>query len=366
MTRNPGDKQCQTAPLQLAILDDYQNVAEGIFGRLKPAIEITTFPETLDARRADEKEALIKRLQPFDVVSTMRERTALPADVITQLPNLKLILTTGIFNASIAISTCNARGVLVAGTSGQRLVDRSTKPGAPSLSYQSTAQHTWALILAITRLVPQGSASISTGGWQNGFATSLSGKTMGILGLGRLGLMVARVAVLAFGMKVVAWSSSLTDEEVDRRVVELQLGPGSIRRASTKEELIQAADVLTLHYVLSERSKGIIGAKELALMKPTSFLVNTSRGPLVDEDALLACLKRGAIQGAALDVFDREPLTADSAWRTTRWGEDGSSNVVLTPHMGYVEGRTVVGWYEESADSLEKWLKGGTPEVLLT
>lgn len=352
--------------MRLAILDDYQGAAKNIFARLEQRLAISTFVDTLDARRQDEKTALIERLRPFEIISTMRERTALPSDVIQALPNLRLILTTGIFNASIAISTCKEKGILVLGTSGQRLVDRSAIPGAPSLSYQSTAQHTWAIILAICRLVPHGHMSIANGQWQTGFATSLAGKTLAILGLGRLGLMVARIGVLAFDMKVVAWSSSLTDEEVSRRIVELNLPPGSIVRAKTKEELLQSADVLSIHYVLSERSRGIVGANELALMKTTSFLVNTSRGALVNEDALLACLKRGAIQGAALDVFEREPLPIDSEWRTTAWGENGASNVVLTPHMGYVEAKTISGWYEESTDSLEQWLDGKTPGTVLT
>lgn len=352
--------------MRLAILDDYQDVAPAIFGRLGARIAISKFPDTLDARRNDEKTALIERLKPFDIISTMRERTALPPDVIEALPNLKLILTTGIFNASIAISTCKEKGILVVGTSGKRIVDRNAAPNAPSLSYSSTAQHTWALILALARLVPQGHISISKGAWQTGLATSLAGQTLGILGFGRLGLMVARTAVLAFDMKVVAWSNSLTIEDIEAKISQMNLPPGSITKAGNKEEMFRSADVLSIHYVLSERSRGIVGVEELSWMKSTAMLVNTSRGPLVDEEALLQCLKNGKIRGAALDVFDREPLPPDSEWRTYRWGENGSSYVVLTPHMGYVETHTINGWYEESAASLEQWLAGEMPAVILT
>jgi phosphoglycerate dehydrogenase-like enzyme len=305
-------------------------------------------------------------LMPIHIISTMRERTPLPPDLIEALPNLRLILTTGIFNASIAIETCKERGVLVVGTSGKRLVDRDAAPNAPSMSYTSTAQHTWALILALARLVPQSHNSITHGGWQSGFATSLAGKTLGILGFGRLGQMVARTAILGFDMKVTAWSNSLTDEDVKTKTEQMGLPAGSISRARNKEDFFRSADVLSIHYVLSDRSRGIIGETELAWMKSTSMLINTSRGPLIDEEALLRCLKSGKIHGAALDVFDREPLPASSEWRTYSWGENGSSQVVLTPHMGYVETNTIHAWYKESATSLEQWLKGETPSVVLT
>jgi phosphoglycerate dehydrogenase-like enzyme len=356
----------QDSPMLLAILDDYQGVATKIFGRLSPAIEISAFPDTLDPRRNDERATLIERLRPFHIISTMRERTPLPPDVIEALPNLRLILTTGIFNASIAITTCKERGVLVIGTSGKRLVDRDTAPNAPSLSYTSTAQHTWALILALVRLVPQSHNSIMHGKWQTGFATSLAGNTLGILGFGRLGQMVARTAVLGFDMKVIAWSSSLTDADVTTKAEQMGLPAGSISRSQCKEDFFRSADVLSVHYVLSDRSRGIIGETELACMKPTSILINTSRGPLIDEEALFQCLKAGKIRGAALDVFDREPLPANSEWRTYSWGKNGSSQVVLTPHMGYVETNTIHAWYEESAVSLRQWLKGETPAVVLT
>lgn len=357
--------QC-VSPLRLAILDDYQDVARGLFGRLQPAIEISTFPETLDATRDDEKKALIERLKPYHIISTMRERTSLPPDVIEALPNLKLILTTGIFNASIAIDTCSNRGILVAGTSGKRTVNPDVAPNAPSLSYSSTAQHTWALVLSLARLVPQGHISINKGAWQTDFAISLAGKTMGILGFGRLGLMVARTAVLGFDMKVVAWSESLTEEQVQRKLTQLNLPPNSVTKAKSKEELFRVADILSIHYVLSARSQGIVGATELSWLKPTAMLINTSRGPLVDEDALLEHLKSGKIRGAALDVFNREPLPVNSEWRTHHWGENGSSQVVLTPHMGYVESSTIYQWYEESVASLEVWLKGQTPAIVLS
>lgn len=350
---------------RLAILDDYQDVAAGYFSKLEPSIEVSRFSATLDVRRDDEKAQLIERLKPFHVISTMRERTSLPSDVIMQLPNLKLILTTGIFNASIAIETCEKQGILVVGTSGKRLVERSAPPDAPSLSYQSTAQHTWALILALVRLVPQNHLSIIHGGWQTGFATSLTNQVLGILGLGRLGLLVAQIAIRAFGMKVIAWSTTLTDEVVQQRAKELSLPPGNLKKAQDKEDFFRSADIVSVHYVLSERSVGIVGERELSQMKPRAFLVNTSRGALIDESALLNVLKRGAIQGAALDVYDREPLPSDSEWRTTEWGQHGSSHVVLSPHMGYVEKQTIYSWYEESMHSLDMWLRGETPPILL-
>ena len=351
--------------IRLAILDDYQGVSTGFFARLESRVAIESFPQTLNPSNPVQKAALIARLQPFTVISTMRERTPLPSDVILALPNLRLILTTGIFNDSIAISTCAGMGIIVAGTTGIRTVDKSTAKAKPSLSYQSTTQHTWALILGITRNITYDDLTVKHGGWQTGFATGLSGKTLGVLGLGRLGVMTAKVAILAFDMKVLAWSSSLTQADADEKAAKYGLSPGSFCVANSKEELFRSADILSLHYVLSERSRGLVGAKELELMKSTAFLVNTSRGALIDERALLNTLKKGAIKGAAIDVFETEPLPSDSEWRTTKWGENGISRCLITPHMGYVEESTVHAWYDEQAETTAGWLDGREPTVKL-
>lgn len=186
---------------------------------------------------------------------------------------------------------------------------------------------------------------------------NLAGKTLGLVGLGKLGAEVARVAVLAFDMRVVAWSENLTGEKVGAVAKEVGVEAGKMRCARSKEELFEVADVVSLHYVLSERSRGVVGRAELGRMKEGALLVNTSRGPLVEEKALLETLSRGRIRGAALDVFDLEPLPADSPWRTTAWGTEGRSEVVLTPHMGYGD-EQIHAWYEEVAQNLARWLDG--------
>jgi len=170
--------------------------------------------------------------------------------------------------------------------------------------------------------------------------------------------MTAKVAVYGFGMKIKAWSSSLTQEGAEEKAKACGLSAGTFEAARSKEELFETADILSVHYVLSPRSRDIVGAKELGLMKPTALIVNTSRGPLINEGALLKVLKEGKIRGAALDVFDTEPLSSDSDWRTTPWGQDGRSEVLLSPHMGYVEEGVMNRWYEETADNVERWLDG--------
>jgi phosphoglycerate dehydrogenase-like enzyme len=234
-----------------------------------------------------------------------------------------------------------------------------------------TSQHVWALILALARNVAADDAVVKgkgvKTGWQTELAIGLPGKTLGLVGLGRIGSHVARVGVLAFGMKIVCWSANLTQEKADQLAEEAGLpimGGGMAAdhektfRVVSKEELFRTADVVSVHYVLSERSKGIVSAKELDGMKPTGLLVNTSRGPLIDESALLNILRQGRIRGAALDVFDIEPLPADSQWRTQDWTAEGMSRVLLTPHMGYVEEGTMQIWYEETSENLERYIDG--------
>ncbi|KAL3455020.1 hypothetical protein BJX64DRAFT_273111 [Aspergillus heterothallicus] len=334
----------------VAILDDYHGIAASIFGHLGPRINVVSFPNKL---AAGDEAGLIERLLPFDVISTMRERTALPSHVVRSLPNLKLILTTGMKNSAIDMAVCAELEIPVLGAKG---LGGMSPP--PPTSLDSTLEHTWALILGLARHVARDDAGIKAGGWESSFATGLRGKTLGLLGLGNLGADVARVGVLAFGMRVVAWSSSLTQAVADNKARAFGLAEGSFHVADSKESLLRAADVLSIHYVLSERSRGIVAGSELALLKPTALLVNTSRGPLVDEAALLQALKRGQIKGAALDVYDIEPLPVDSEWRRVAWGQDGRSEVLLSPHMGYVEEGVMTRWYEDSAANLGLWLDG--------
>ena len=337
--------------VKLAILDDYAHVAAAKFSSLSDHVEIVEFPDTLNVQTAEDQRAQIERLQPFTVISTMRERTKFPREVLTQLPNLKLLLTTGMRNASIDLSTCEERGIIVAGTLNNPPLQ------APS-GYNSTSEHTWALILGLARSIARDDKVVKEGGWQSGMAFGLAGKTLGVLGLGRLGAQSAKTGVVGFGMNVLAWSTSLTQEKTDEQAEKQGVPPGIFKVASSKRELFEKADVLSVQYVLSERSRGIVGEPELSAMKKNSLLVNTSRGPLVDEKALLKTLNQGGIRGAALDVFDVEPLPLDSEWRTTKWGQEGRSEVLLSPHMGYVEDATMHRWYEQTAQNLKNWLDG--------
>jgi lactate dehydrogenase-like 2-hydroxyacid dehydrogenase len=285
----------------------------------------------------------------------MRERTPFPADLISKLPNLKLLLTTGLRNASLDLDACKERGIPVAGA-----VDSGH---GTAVGTDSTSQHCVALILSLARNIVPDSLSVMSGGWQTGLATGLNGKVFGTVGLGRLGVAVARIMRLAFGMQIVAWSSNLTQDAADEKAsaaglpVEDERGDKTFKAVS-RADLFRTADVVSIHLVLSERSRGLITAKDLSLMKPSSFFVNTSRGPLVVEEDLLETLKRGVIRAAALDVFDLEPLPLDSEWRTTSWGQDGRSKVLLTPHTGYVEAGTITSWYEQQVDNITRWSTG--------
>ncbi|KAG8864806.1 hypothetical protein FRB96_003392 [Tulasnella sp. 330] len=352
---------------RIAILDDYQDVASIHFEHVKTNNgTITIFQDTLPpfshpATSEDQKKQLVERLLPFSIICTMRERTSFPAELLKKLPNLKLLTTTGMRNAAIDLKAAAELGIVVTGTINS---GRSDKPGPQERhGPDSTTQHTWALILAIARGIARDNAAIKDGGWQSGLATGLTGKTLGIMGLGRLGVNVAKIGIMAFGMRVVAWSSSLMQEAADEKARSCGLPVEDDARektfkATTKEQLFETADVLSIHYALSSRSMGIVGQEDLARMKPTSFLVNTSRGPLVDETALLDTLKAGSIQGAALDVFELEPLPKESEWRTTAWGTGQHAQVLLSPHMGYVEEETLALWYTETAENVERWLKG--------
>ncbi|KAF4309232.1 hypothetical protein GTA08_BOTSDO03196 [Botryosphaeria dothidea] len=344
-------------PIKMAILDDYQNFSAPYFQHFPASeLEITTYTDTLSPHT--NLPALIARLQPYAIISTMRERTPFPAALTQQLPRLRLLLTTGSRNNAFDLPALAARRIPVAGTPSD-----VSAALAPPRGFSKTTQHAWALLLALSNNVARDDAGLrggSGGAWQDAFPLNvyLAGKTFGALGLGKLGVAAAKIAVLGFGMRVVAWSASLTQEEADRRAEEAGLPRGSFAVAAGKEGLLREADVLSLHYVLSERSRGIVGAEELKLLKREALLVNTARGPLVDEDALFECLERGAIRGAALDVFWEEPLPAESRWRTTRWGEDGRSQVLLTPHTGYMFEETIDLWWKETAANVRRWLDG--------
>ncbi|KAL5343571.1 D-isomer specific 2-hydroxyacid dehydrogenase [Aspergillus crustosus] len=309
---------------RLAVLDDYQGISTKHFAHLESRLSITQFPSTLDPRDPAQQKELIERLKPFDIILTMRERTPFSASTLSQLPNLKLLLTTGTRNASLDTKYLAEKGIPVAGTESR------PKRGVPS-----TAQHTWALILGLARHVARDDAAIKRGEWQGSLGVSVAGKTLGLVGLGMLGVEVGRIAKVGFGLDVIAWSTNLTQEKADTVAEGVGLKKGEFEVVSDKLEFFRRADIVSLHYVLSDRSRGIVGAEELKALKKEALLVNTSRGPLIDDKALLDVLERGGISGAALDVFETEPLPKGSPWRTTAWGNDGRSEVLLTPHTGY-------------------------------
>ncbi|MGA8547370.1 MAG: D-2-hydroxyacid dehydrogenase family protein [Mycobacterium sp.] len=306
--------------MRVAILDDYQNVALTMadWSEVAARANITVFTDHL----ADQ-DAVVQRLAPFDVVCVMRERTPLPRAVIECLPRLKMIASTGPFNASIDIAAAKERDIYVSTTGGY---------------VESTVELTWALILATARRIVDETLSVRAGGWQTAVGGQLGGAVLGVLGLGRIGSRVARVGA-AFGMDVIAWSTNLNAETAE------QAGATYVSR----DELFRRADVLTIHLVLSERSRGLVGAAELALMKPTALLVNTSRGPIVDEQALIDALRSGRLAGAGLDVFDTEPLPIGHPLRSL-------DTVVATPHIGYVADRVYRTFYGEAAAKIARWL----------
>jgi lactate dehydrogenase-like 2-hydroxyacid dehydrogenase len=367
-------------PIKLAVLDDYHNIAAQHFSHIDSSrVDTTVFndtlpsyshPTTTDAARS----ALVDRLKPFSALSTMRERTPFPGLLLRELPNLKVIFATGGKFESWDLDTMEEMGIKVCAAPGKGRTDGKGSGHCPRSSKAAghpTTQHVWALILGLARNIAADDAVVKgkgvPAGWQTELAMGLQGKTLGLVGLGRIGAHVARVGVLAFGMKIACWSANLTQEKADKLAEESGLpvtGGGMIGenektfKVVSKEELFKSSDVVSVHYVLSKRSRGIVGSRELECMKPSGLLINTSRGPLVDEAALLDTLRNGRICGAALDVFDIEPLPADSPWRTEDWDASGTSRVLLTPHMGYVEEGTLTTWYEETAENLERLIEG--------
>jgi phosphoglycerate dehydrogenase-like enzyme len=314
-------------PVSVAILDDFQNVTRSLadWGRLPPHVAVMVFNDHVEG------ETLTRRLKPFDVLVLTRERTKLPRTLVEQLPNLKLVVTAGMRNLGIDLAACREHNVLVCGT------------GSGS---SPTAELAWGLILALARRIPQEDRSLREGTWQTTIGVGLKGKTLGVLGLGRLGTQVARVG-LALDMKVIAWSQNLTAESA--------AAVGAVR--VEKADLFRMADVLTIHLLLSDRTRGIVGRDELALMKPNAFLVNTARAAIVDEDALIDALTNGKIAGAGLDVFSREPLPAEAPILK-------APNTVLTPHLGYVTRETYGVYFPQALEDIEAWLAGKTLRVI--
>jgi phosphoglycerate dehydrogenase-like enzyme len=326
--------------MRVAILDDYQQVAlaSADWSEVRKLGEIHVFTSHIGRT-----EALVNALDPFDVIVAMRERTPFDADRLGQLPQLKLLVTTGMSNASIDLEAAAAHGVTVCGTGGIG---------------SSTSELTWGLILALLRHIPEedrwmklaggpGGAALGVdGAWQQTVGVGLEGKRLGVVGLGRQGRRVAEIG-RAFGMHVVAWSQNLDPAHAEHVGV----------TAVSKQDLFASSDVITVHYKHSARSEGLVGADELAFMKPSAYLVNTSRGPLVDSAALLAALKSGAIAGAALDVFDVEPLPLSSPLRT-------APNLVLTPHLGYVTEEAYRVFYGEAAEDIAAFAAGSPVRVL--
>ncbi|ORX36214.1 D-isomer specific 2-hydroxyacid dehydrogenase [Kockovaella imperatae] len=333
--------------IRVAILDDYNDLASQYLGGLDSTLSFTHFPNTILPSR--DPSELIHRLRDFEVICTMHERTPLPSRVIRELPRLKVLLTTGMRNLGIDLEACRQMGVTVAGTS----------PPSDDSNIAATVQHTWALILALACNISRDASLISTGSWLSAMPLnfSLPGSTLGILGLGKLGLGTARIGKVGFDMKIIAWSQNLTQEKADEAARKAGLCVGDIQVVS-KQELFRSSDVLSLHCILSERTRGIVGAEDLALMKTTGMIINTSRGPLIDENALLDALDHGTIRGAALDVYDLEPLPLGSRWRTTKWGEAGRSQVVLTPHSGYSYEPTITHMWKETRSNLERLSRG--------
>lgn len=342
--------------ISLAILDDYAGIAPKHFEHIN-GLTVDSFPDTLDPTKPDGLEKSIERLKSYEIISTMRERTAIPWGLLVKLPNLKMVMTTGARNASIDIQTASEREVIVTGTVGgkpKHPKNFSTSDTPPPPQASSVNQHSWALLLSLCGRIPQDDNAVKTdpNAWQSGLAIPLGGKTLGLIGLGKLGTLMAQTAVQAFGMKAIAWSENLTQEKADAAAESAGLAKGTFQVVS-KRELFKLADVMSLHLVLSDRSKGVVGAQELRMMKKSALLINTSRGGLIDEAALLEVLKEGNIRGAALDVYWEEPLPPDSPWRS----KDFKSEVVLSPHMGYANAGTMNRWYEEQAENVERYMK---------
>ena len=314
--------------LRVAVLDDYQRVAleYGDWERLGPDRDVTVFDRNLDLEEAK------VALAPYEVLCLMRERMALPRGLIEALPNLRLVIFTGVRTRSIDFAALAERGIIACHTGGGEM-------------QPATAELTWGLILSAMRHLPREMAGMRDGGWQTTVGTVLEGRTLGLLGLGKLGQRVAAIGA-AFGMQRIAWSPNLTAERAEAAGVTLV----------DKDRLFATSDVLTLHMVLSPATQHLVGAFELGLMRPEALLVNTSRGPLIDENALIETLRAGRIRGAALDVYDQEPLPADHPLR-------GLGNAYLTPHLGYVTEGSYRLFFRDVVSVIAAWRAGAPINV---
>lgn len=317
--------------LSIALLDDYHGVAERYadWSTLGPQPHVQAFPDVLP-----DGAARAQALQPFNVIVAMRERTPFPTELLDALPNLRLLVTTGMHNNAIDMAACARLGITVCGAPGS--ADAST----------ATAELTWAHILALFKHLTTEDANMRRGLWQTSMPRPISGKRLGVLGLGKLGTAVAQVGK-AFGMDVAAWSPNLTEERA------AQAGVGYV----SKHELFASSDVVSLHIVLSDRTRHIVDAAALTAMKPSAYLVNTSRAGLVDQDALLDALRKGRIAGAGLDVFPQEPLAPTDVVRAL-------DNVVLTPHLGYVSPENFIAFYRNALEAVQAWVNGNPVRVL--
>jgi phosphoglycerate dehydrogenase-like enzyme len=321
--------------MRIAVLDDYQGVAlssadwSPVTSRTGPTGETCTVEVFRD--HVSEPDALVERLAAFDAVVVMRERTPLTAAVLGQLPRLRLVVTTGRRNASIDLAAAAAAGITVCGTES-----RATAP----------AELTWALILGLARHLVREATAVRSGGWQSTVGTDLAGATLGLLGLGRIGSQVAAVGRV-FGMDVIAWSPHLTDERA----------AAAGARAVALDDLLAASHVVSIHLVLGESTHGLVSHRELALMRPDALLVNTSRGPIIDEAALLAALDAGLLGGVGLDVFDEEPLPADHPLRA-------APRTLLTPHLGYVTRDVYATFFRGVVEDVTAYLDGSPLRAL--
>ncbi|GBG40764.1 D-2-hydroxyacid dehydrogenase family protein [Mycobacterium montefiorense] len=324
---------------RVAILDDYADMALELadWSSVQSRSEITVFDRHLSEAEAADV------LQPFDVICTLRERMALPRTLIERLPNLKLITIVGMSLPNLDMAAASEHGVLVAHSDFANPRYRALRDSTPELA--------WGLLIATVRNLAEEHRRMRDGGWQSSVGVTLAGKTLGLLGLGRTGKRMAEYGGV-FGMEVVAWSQNLTEEAA------IAVGARRVEKAA----LFESSDVVSIHLVLSERTRGLVGEPELALMKPHAYLVNTSRGPIVDEAALIAALQSGRIAAAGLDVFDAEPPPSDHPLRRL-------PNVTLSPHLGYVTREMLNAFYSDSIEAVVSWLDGtpiriANPEAL--
>ena len=287
----------------------------------------------------------------------MRERTPFSKELIERLPRLELLLSCGRHNKAIDMEACQSRGIPVTGSEDK-------------MATETTLEHIIALILGVCHDIAQNDAAVKAGKWQTSLVTGVTGKTLGIIGLGRLGSSVARIFSTAFGMRIICWSANLTQSTADEQAKSQGLsvdGPGGEKtfKVVSRDELFSTSDVISVHLLLSDRTRGLITREDLSKMKSSSFFVNTSRGPLVVEEDLLGILRAGKIRGAALDVFNLEPLPADCEWRRSDWGTDGKSRVLVTPHIAFVEESVMNGFYEQQVRELLRWSRGEALEMTM-